>query len=154
MSVRKPRFYGIRVTMGQEITMALLMEERARQAGLPVYSLSVLPNLRGIIVAESDGSHVVQRLAQGLKHVRGLMRGSMEFTELERFVSPKPMVEIVQTGDLVEITGGPFVGMRGRVLEVDKSKGEVKVEITEAAYPLPVTISADFIRVLKQEERV
>jgi len=94
---------------------------------------------------------VVQRLASGLKHVWGLMRGSMEFSELESLIAPKPVIEIVRVGDLVEITRGPFVGMRGRVVEVDKSKGEVKIEITEAAYPLPVTISADYIRILREE---
>jgi len=34
---------------------------------------------------------------------------------------------------------------------VNRSKGEVKVEITEAAYPLPVTISADYVRPVQEE---
>lgn len=152
MSSGRARFYGVRVTMGQEVTTALLMEERIKAAELPIRSLCVLPGLRGVIVAEAESSHVVQRLASGLKHVRGLMRGSMEFPELERLIAPKPIIEIVQIGDIVEITGGPFVGMRGRVIEVDRAKSEVKVEITEAAYPLPVTISADYIRTLRGEE--
>lgn len=138
--------------MGQEITMALLMEERVKAANLPVLSLCVLPGLGGMIVAEADSSHVVQRLASGLKHVRGLMKGSMEFPELERLIAPRPIIDIIQVGNLVEITGGPFVGMRGRVVEIDKAKGEVKVEITEAAYLLPVTISADYVRLVREEE--
>ena len=151
MSSKRARFYGVRVTMGQEATMALLMEERVRTARLSVFSISVLPGLRGIIVVEAESPHLVQRASTGLKHVRGLMKGSMDFSELERFIAPRPVVELVEVGDLVEITGGPFVGMRGRVLEVDKTKGEVKVEITEAAYPLPMTISADYIRVVREE---
>ncbi|MEM0459892.1 MAG: transcription elongation factor Spt5 [Thermofilaceae archaeon] len=151
MSARRVRFYGIRVTQGQEVMMALLMEERVKLAHLPVLSLCILPGLRGVIVAEAEGSHVVQRMSAGLKHVRGLMRGSMEFQELERLIAPRPMIEVIQVGDLVEITGGPFLGMRGRVLEVDKSRGEVKVEVTEAAYPLPITISADYVRPLREE---
>ncbi|RLE87078.1 MAG: transcription elongation factor Spt5 [Thermoprotei archaeon] len=152
MSVRRARFYGIRVTLGQEVTMALLIEERVKANKLPVYSLAVLPGLRGVIVAEADVSYAVQRAATGLKHVRGLMRGSMEFSEVEKFVAPKPMIEMVRINDLVEITGGPFVGMKGRVVEIDKSKGEVKVEITEAAYPLPITISAEYLRILSRQK--
>ncbi len=136
--------------MGQEVAMALLIEQRVRSAGLPVFSISVLPGLRGMIIVEAESPHAVQRAATGLRHVRGLMRGSMDFSELERFIAPKPIVELIKVGDLVEITGGPFVGMRGRVLEVNKSKGEVKVEITEAAYPLPVTISADYVRPIQE----
>lgn len=151
MSSKRARFYGVRVTMGQEVTTALLMEERVKSAGLPVFSISVLPGLKGVIVVEAESPHSAQLASAGLKHVRGLMKGSMSFSELERFIAPRPIVELVEVGDLVEITGGPFVGMRGRVLEVDKSKGEVKVEITEAAYPLPVTISADYIRVVREE---
>ena len=151
MSTRRLRYYGIRVTMGQEITMALLMEERVKAANLPVLSISVPPGLRGVIVAEADSSHVVQRLAYGLKHVRGLMRGSMDFPELERLIAPRPIIDMIQVGNMVEITGGPFVGMRGRVVEVDRSKGEVKVEITEAAYPLPVTISVDYVKLVREE---
>ncbi|HDD34302.1 MAG TPA: transcription elongation factor Spt5 [Thermofilaceae archaeon] len=152
MSVRRARFYGVRVTLGQEITMALLMEERVRANRLPVYSLAVLPGLRGVIVAEADVPYAVQRAATGLKHVRGIMRGSMDFSEIEKFVAPKPIIEVIRVNDLVEITGGPFVGMRGKVIEVDKAKGEVKVEITEAAYPLPITISAEYLRILTKPE--
>ncbi|MEM2677890.1 MAG: hypothetical protein QXU62_04535, partial [Thermofilaceae archaeon] len=72
MSARRFRFYGIRVTQGQEVMMALLMEERVKLAHLPVLSLCILPGLRGVIVAEAEGSHVVQRMSAGLKHVRGL----------------------------------------------------------------------------------
>jgi transcriptional antiterminator NusG len=151
MGAARARFYGVRVTAGQEVAMALLIEQRVKTAGLPVYSISVLPGLKGMIVVEAESPHAVQRAAMGLRHVRGLMRGSMDFSELERFIAPKPIVELIKVGDLVEITGGPFVGMRGRVLEVNRSKGEVKVEITEAAYPLPVTISADYVRPIQEE---
>lgn len=151
MSEARSRFYGVRVTTGQEVTMALLMEERVKAAGLPVFSLSVLPGLKGVVTVEAESPYVVQRVSMGLKHVRGVMRGSMSFAELERFVAPKPAIELVRVGDVVEIVGGPFVGMRGRVLEVDQAKGEVKVEIAEAAYPLTVTIGADYIRVVKEE---
>lgn len=150
MSERRSRFYGVKVTSGQEVTTALLMEERIKSAGLPIRSLSILPGMRGMIVAEVDTPHVVFRASYGLRHVRGLMRGSMEFSELERFIAPKPVIELVQVGALVEIVSGPFAGMRGKVVEVDRSKGEVKVEITEAAYPLPVTINAEYVKMVKQ----
>lgn len=152
MAIRKARFYGIRVTQGQEVTMALLMEERIKAGTMPIYSLAILPSLKGVILAESDVPHAVQRVSMNLKHVRGLMRGGMDFSEIEKFVAPKPIIETIKINDVVEITSGPFIGMRGRVLEIDKAKGEVKVEITEAAYPLPVTISADYVRIVRISE--
>lgn len=132
--------------------MALLMEERIKSRAMPIYSLAILPSLKGVILAESDVPHAVQRASMNLKHVRGLMRGSMDFSEIEKFIAPKPIIETIKVNDVVEITSGPFIGMKGRVLEVDKAKGEVKVEITEAAYPLPVTINADYVRIVKISE--
>lgn len=131
----------------------MLIEERARVAKLPLFSLAVLPGLKGLIVAEATASHAVHRAVTGLKHVRGIMRGTMSFEELEKFVAPKPVIELLSIDDIVEITSGPFAGMQGKVREIDKSKGEVKVEITEAAYPLPITIPAEYLRIVSKHSR-
>lgn len=141
------------MTAGQELTTALLIEERIRASGLQVYSLSVLPGLKGLIIAEAPVAHIVQRAVMGLRHVRGVIAGAISFEELEKFVAPKPVIELVNIDDIVEITSGPFAGMQGRVREIDKSKGEVKVEITEAAYPLPITIPAEYLRIIGKSSK-
>lgn len=149
----KARFFAVRTTLGQELNVALLMEERAKSGNFKAYSISVLPGLRGLVIVEADTPHVAQRLSYGIKHSRGLVRGGMKIEDLERFVAPKPVIETIKLNDIVEITGGPFVGMRGRVVHIDKSRGEIKVEISEAAFPLPITINAEYVKVVETGER-
>ena len=148
----KVRFFAVRTTIGQEHNVALLMEERVRGRKLPVYSLSVIPGLKGLVIVEARAMYIAQQASYGIRHVRGLVRGGLKFEDIEKFVVPKPVIEMVKVNDIVEITGGPFVGMRGRVVHVDKTRGEVKVEITEATYPLPITISAELIRIISRGE--
>lgn len=145
------KFFAIRTTIGQEHNVALLLEERAKASGMPVYSIIVATGLKGIVVIESDAPYIAQRLGYGIKHVKGAMRGGMRLEDLEKFVAPKPVIEMIRVNDIVEITGGPFIGMKGKVVQVDKSRGEVKVEIAEAAYPLPITINAEYVRIVGRE---
>ncbi len=149
----RPIFFAVRTTMGQEYNVASMLELRARARNLPAVSILVLPRLRGMVIIEAPGPHVVAKLVAGVRHVKGIVRGAMTYKDIEKFVTPKPTIEIIQVNDLVEITYGPLMGMRGKVVHVDKSKGEVKVEVSESAYPLPITINAEYVRILKKKEK-
>jgi transcriptional antiterminator NusG len=52
----------------------------------------------------------------------------------------------------VEVIGGPFKGERGKVIRYDKLKRELTVEFIEVAVPIPVTISVEFVKLLKKRE--
>ncbi|MEM3783045.1 MAG: KOW motif-containing protein, partial [Thermofilum sp.] len=65
---------------------------------------------------------------------------------------PTPLVAQLNGGDLVDIMRGPFTGMRGKIVGIDKSRNEVKVELAEAVFVLPVTISAEDLKVIKKAE--
>ncbi|HDJ89418.1 MAG TPA: transcription elongation factor Spt5 [Thermoprotei archaeon] len=148
----KVRFFAVRTTIGQEYNVSLLMEERAKASKIEVHSLAVVSGLRGIVIVETDIPHVVHRLSYGIKHVKGVIRGGMNIDDIIKFIAPRPVIEMVKVDDLVEITSGPFIGMKGRVVQIDKSRGEVKVEIAEAAYPLPITINAEYIKIIGRKE--
>ncbi len=149
----RPMFYAVRTTMGQEYNVASMLEARARTRLLPVRSILVIPRLRGVVIVEAPGYHVVARLVAGMRHVKGIVRGAMRYEDLEKFIAPRPVIEIIEVNDIVEITYGPLMGMRGRVVHVDRSKGEVKVEISEAAYPLPISINAEYVRIISKEKK-
>jgi len=146
-------FYAVRTTLGQEYNVASMLESRVRTKRLPVRSILVLPRLRGMVIVEAPGYHVVVRLVAGMRHVKGIVRGALKYEDIEKFVAPKPVIEVIEVNDIVEITYGPLMGMRGKVVQVDRSKGEVKVEISEAAYPLPISINAEYVRIIGKEKR-
>ncbi|HDJ97221.1 MAG: transcription elongation factor Spt5 [Thermoprotei archaeon] len=148
----RPLFYAVRTTVGQEYNVASTLDIRARRYNLPVRSILVIPALKGLVIVETIGIQVVTRLVIGVRHAKGVVRGAMSFKDLEKFVVPKPMIEVVSIGDIVEITYGPLMGMKGKIVHIDKAKGEVKVEVAESAYPLPITINAEYIKILSKGE--
>jgi transcription termination/antitermination protein NusG len=51
---------------------------------------------------------------------------------------------------VVEITGGPFKGMRAKITRIDKSKGEVTLELLEATFTLPITVHSDYVKLVEK----
>lgn len=147
---KRIKFYALKVTAGQEYNVAVMLNNRARRGDYKVGALLVIPGLKGMIFVESEGMYEARRLAYGIKHVRGVVKGAVTVEEMENLLKPRPLAEQLNIGDVVEIIRGPFAGMRGRIINIDRVKNEVKVELAEAAYVLPVTISADDVRIVQR----
>lgn len=151
MSEKTPsKFYAIRTTVGQEKNIALILEMRVRSRNLPIKSILVIDDVKGFIFIESTAPFYVDNLIARTKHIKGKVGGFFTYKDLEKFIKPKPIIEEIEVNDIVEIISGPFRGMQGRVTQVDKAKGEIRVEILEASYPLPIIINADYVRIVKK----
>ncbi|MEM0362362.1 MAG: transcription elongation factor Spt5 [Sulfolobaceae archaeon] len=144
-------YYIVKVTGGQEINVALMLEERIKTNNIRgVYSLIVPPNLKGYVIIESEGLHIVKPLIGGIRDVKGLAHGLLPREEIIKIVSKKSVVPSVKPGDLVEIVAGPFRGTQAQVVRVEEGKGEVVLNILESAFPLQVTVPIDQIKVAKR----
>lgn len=154
MSKEKASFYLVRTTIGQERNVMLIAEERIRQAGAPIKSITIIEGMRGYIIVETDRPDVIDKVFYGIKHVKGVVARKVSFSELESFLVPRPSIEGVNVGDVVEIIAGPLKGLRGTVSRVDKSKEEVTLELHETSYPLPITIHGDYVRVVEKAKKV
>ena len=64
----------------------------------------------------------------------------------------KPPIKGLDIGDIVELISGPFKGEKAKVIRVDKGKEEVTIELIEATVPIPVTVKADYVRILEKKE--
>ncbi len=153
MQRRRPNFYALRTTAGQEYNVAIMIENRVRGGVYKLYSIIVVPDLKGMIVVEANAPYEAQRAGYGLKHFKGLVRGALRLEDVAKMVTPRPMIEIVQVDDIVEIIRGPFAGMKGRIIDIDKARGEVRVEIAEAAFPLPAIINAEDVKIIGKAKR-
>lgn len=147
------RFYAIRTVAGQEHNVALLIESRVKSLKLNIRSIMVFEDLKGFVFIESPSVRDIDRAISGLRHIKGRVRGSISFSELEKFVYYKPIIESIKVDDIVEIVHGPFRGMKGKVRHVDKSRGEIVLEILDATYPFPVTINAEDVKIVKKAEK-
>ncbi len=146
MAEKKSMFFAVRTTAGQEVNVALLMEARAKAQKLDVRSIIVPPGVKGYVIVEAPGLHVLYNLVRDLKHVKGHAHGRLSEDDVAKMVSPKAVLEWVKEGDIVEIVAGPFRGMKAKVVRVDVAKNEAVLNILEAAFQLQITVPGDYIR--------
>ncbi len=147
-------FYAIRTVAGRELDVALMMENRAKsiKQHLDVRSIIVPPEIKGYVIIEASGVHVVYPLIKDIKYVKGRAFGIIKFEEIEKLVKPKPIIEMIREGDIVEIIAGPFRGMRAKVISVNRSKNEITVNVMESEFPLPIVIPAEFVKPMRRSE--
>ncbi len=149
-SERKSKFFAIRTTGGQEHVVARLIENRIAVKKLGVQSILVLENLKGYIVVEAPDANIAYEALAGVRHVRGQIRGELQFKEIEGFLIKKPTVTELSVDDTVEIVGGPFKGIRAKITRVDYERQEATVILLDAPYQLPVTIDANYLKLVQK----
>ena len=141
--------YAVKVTNGQERTVSIMLADKAKVEGLPIAAILAPAELKGYIIIEAERPHIVDELIRGMRHTRERVQGTISPEEVDHYIETKPVVEGLEEGTLVEVIAGPFKGMQARVVRVDVGKEEVTIEILEAAFTLPITVHADYVRELK-----
>ena len=148
--------FAVRTTAGQEKNVAKLIATRVKMSEVPIKAVLVPEVLKGYVFVEANGPHFVDKVIAGIKHVRSRVPGTVSFSEVERYVLIKPVIEELDTGDIVEVIAGPFKGMRAKITRVDRTKEEVTLELLEATFTLPITVHADYVKPVqkaKEEEK-
>ncbi len=149
---RKPIFFMVKVMAGQEKNVARIMEARIISPSQGIYSILILPGIKGYVFVEAESKDKVSMLIQGIKHVKARAIMPVKKEEIMTHLVEKPAIEMLSVGDTVEIISGPLQGISGRVVRVDKPKNEVTIEPADAAFVLPISVPADQVRVIKQKE--
>ena len=142
--------FAVRTTAGQERNVSKLIAGRAEANKIPIKAILVPDSLKGYIFIEAEGPHIVEQAISGIKHVRSRVPGLVSFEEIEKYIVVKPVIEELNIGDLVEVIGGPFRGMRAKITNIDRAKEEVTIELLEASFTLPVTVHADYLKLIKK----
>ena len=143
---RKALFFGVKTTKGQELNVALMIENRARTRGLELYSIVAPTRPGGFLILEAPRPSTVELLTRDIRHVRGRIKGVMGLEDVKSLVKPRLTAELLEPGMEVEVIAGPLRGSRGQVLQVNKSKNEVVLQVYEAAYPLKVTVPGEHVK--------
>lgn len=141
--------YAVKVTVGQERNVAMMLADKAKVEGLPIAAILSPMELRGYVIIESSAPHAVDQLIRGMRHTRERVQGLVNPDEVAHYLETRPVVEGLEIGGLVEVIAGPFKGMQAKVVRVDPTKEEVTIEILEAAFTLPITVHADYVREVK-----
>ncbi|MCL2135243.1 MAG: transcription elongation factor Spt5 [Candidatus Bathyarchaeota archaeon] len=144
------KIFVVKTTTGQERTVAKLIAAKVEMADIPLKAILIPDTLKGYVFIEADGSHFIEEAITGVRHVRSRIPGLVSFNEIERYIVRKPVMADLGEDDVVEITGGPFKGMRAKITRLDKSKGEVTLELFEATFTLPITVHSDYVKLVEK----
>ncbi len=143
--------HTIRVTSGQEKIIAEILMKKAKAEKLDVYSITNVETVKGYLFVEVADENTLVNLIQKVKHVKGFLRDQIKMEELSKLISSenKPSI-VIENGDIVEMSSGPFKGERAKVQKIDEAKDEITVELIEVAVPIPVTVKAKMVKLFKK----
>jgi transcriptional antiterminator NusG len=144
--------YTVRTVIGREKVVLEAIDAKAKTENLQIKALVHPEELKGYIFVEGDLKDIEKSIKM-IPHVRGLIRKPVELNKIQRFLQPKKAKIDINEGDLVEVIGGPFKTMKGKVTRYDKIKREVTIEPLEVAVPIPVTIGVEFVKVLEKAKK-
>jgi len=165
--------FAVRTTGGQEKIVMRTLEarmkldqkdeeeiEKAQEEGKEIetknarlkniQSVLLVDDLKGYVVVEADNVSAMFNAIQGLRHVRGQLRGELTYDEIEKYLVKKSTVLELAVENTVEIIGGPFKGMKATVTRIDHDKEEATVVLLDASYQLPVTVDANYLKLTHQ----
>jgi transcription termination/antitermination protein NusG len=143
----KTHLFAIRTTGGQEKIVMNLLQSKINNGQINLYSVLLVDNLKGYIVVEAKDANSAFNSLQGIRHIRGQLRGEMEFKDIEGYLITKSNAPNIAVDNVVEIIGGPFKGMKATVTRVDNDKQEATVILLDAPYQLPVTVDSNYLKI-------
>lgn len=142
----KTHLFAVRTTGGQEKVVLNLLEARAKMNKINIQSVLLVDNLKGYVVIEALDPNSAFQAIEGVRHIRGQLRGELEFKDIEGYLIKKSTVAQLEVDNVVEITGGPFKGMKATITRIDQEKEEATVVLLDASYQLPVTVDANYLK--------
>ena len=155
------RFFAIKTTGGQEKNVVNMSEIRVKFNNnrktddeqpadkIQIYSIILPENQKGYIYVEAPNAQSVARCITGMKHVKNIVPGIMQFSDIDKLLITTPSVEDFAIDDLVVVTSGPFKRMNAKIEKLDTAKSEVTIGLLDSPYPLPVTVSAMHVKLVK-----
>jgi len=140
--------FAIKTTGGQEKIVMRLLEARIKMEKINIQSAVLLSDFKGYVVIEAQDPSAMFDAIQGIRHVRGHLRGELTYDDIEKYLIKKSTVSELAVENTVEIIGGPFKGMKATITRLDQEKEEATVVLLDATYQLPVTVDANYLKLV------
>ena len=138
--------FAIKITGGQEKVVMNMLEAKTRLGDVGIQSVLLVDNLKGYVIIEAATPNLAYGVIDGVRHIRSQLRGELDFSDIEGYLVKKSSASQLKIDSTVEITGGPFKGMKATVTRIDVEKEEATVVLLDAAYQLPVTVDTAYLK--------
>ena len=138
----------MRVKNGKEKDAALAFKEKAEFKDRNIFSVLVIENVMGYIFVEGN-KHDIESTCSDVSQYRAKILGKTSLEDLNKHLEPKPTIQGVNVGDIVEIISGPFKGSRAKIVSMIMTREEITVELLDSRITIPIVIHADYVRKLE-----
>jgi len=146
------KIFAIRTTANREDQVMSFLVSNADRKKLEVFSVIRPHGMRGYIFVESADRASAEQAAYGIPYSRGVLSNEVNYSEIEHMLEQVKKDVNIQKNDIAEIISGPFKREKCKITRVDKQKGEVVVELLEAAVPIPITVKMDSVKVIRRDD--
>lgn len=147
------KIFAIRTTANREDQVMDFLMSNAERKKLDVFAIIRPHGMRGYIFVESADKTSAEQAAYGIPYARGVLGDEVDYHEIEHMLEQVKKEVNIQKNDIAEIITGPFKREKAKITRVDKQKGEVVVELLEAAVPIPITVKIDSVKVIRREDQ-
>lgn len=145
------QIYALRTTSNREDQVMDFITSNVDKKKLEVYAVLHPHGMRGYIFLEAASRSDAEQAAHGIPYARGILSKPVDFAEIELNLEQAPAEMNIKKKDIAEIISGPFKREQCKITRVDQTKGEVVVELLEAAVPIPITLKMDAVKVIRRE---
>ena len=148
----KTKIFAVRTTANREDQVMSFLVSNAERKNLDIYSVIRPHGMRGYIFIEALDRNSAEQAAYGIPYSRGVLPNVVDYHEMEHMLEQVKKDVNIQKNDIAEIISGPFKREKCKITRVDKQKGDVVVELLEAAVPIPITVKIDSVKVIRRED--
>jgi len=145
------KIYAVKTIIGRENVVLEAMSGKVKVRKLEIKALVRPEEIKGYVFIEGELKDI-ENLIKEIPHARGLLKQPVPISDIKKFLEPKKVEIKINEGDIVEVIGGPFKGEKGKVTRFDVMKSEVTMELIEVTVPIPVTVNAGLVKVIKKAE--
>lgn len=141
----------LKVTTNKEERAMEMIHERTASKSLHVFAVARPHGLKGYLIIEAADRDTIEEAAFNLPYVKGIIGKTVSYEEIKNMIQPEVQDFHIEVGDIVEMIADHFKNEKGKVMRIDKKKGEVVVSLLGAAVPIPVTVKMDNVKVIRRE---
>ncbi|MEK6915693.1 MAG: transcription elongation factor Spt5 [Nanoarchaeota archaeon] len=141
----------LKVTSNKEERSMEMIYERAVSKNLQVFAITRPHGLKGYLIVEAIDKDTIEEAAFNLPYVKGIIGRTVTFEEIKNMIQPEVQDFHIEIGDIVEMIADHFKNEKGKVMRIDKKKGEIVVSLLGAAVPIPVTVKMDNVKVIRRD---
>ena len=141
--------YTIRTTVGRERTVLDSIDAKLKIRNPGIKAILSPSELKGYLFIEGSEEDIHTAI-QGIPHIKGIINKPIDIKDLSNFYSQEAKEIKFKEGDIVEVVGGPFKREKAKIVRIDETKREAKIELVESAVPIPITIKLDLLKATRE----